>query len=396
MTISKFLRMAFVSCAAAITIGVGIGNQSTDVKASASTYKTISTTSITKAPYHKKSSVGAVYNASHTKKVANLKTYPYTTWYATAKVTLKHGNSKALYYKVKNGSGTVSGIIWHKYLKSGTSPFGLKYAKSAVALDVNTNNNVWTKNPNTARPIASLSKLMTLYLVRQKIAQGKGTWASKVTTSNAGLKKLGNSNVFGGFKFKHNSYTVRQLYLAGLIESSNNAAIALGQWVAGGSTPTYNKKFIGMMNNQAKEWGLKHSSFVSASGMEQNSLVPYGYSIGASKNANYVSASDIAQISRHFIVDYNDVLTDASVKSMKVDGQTLYNYNNMLPGRKYYQKSLNVDGLKTGYTDPAGYCFVGTGRMSGHDRIITVVLHDENEFTETRSLMNYVYNQNLA
>ncbi|KRK88859.1 serine-type D-Ala-D-Ala carboxypeptidase [Lentilactobacillus sunkii DSM 19904] len=363
---------------------------------SASTYHTVSSTSIKKAPYHKKSSTGAVYNASHTKKVANLKTYPYTTWYATAKVTLKHGSSKALYYKVKNGSGNVSGIVWNKYLKPGTSPFGLKYAKSAVALDVNTNNNVWTKNANTARPIASLSKLMTLYLVRQKIASGKATWSDKVNTSNAGLKRLGKSADFGGFKFKHNTYTVRQLYLAGLVESSNNAAIALGQWVAGGSTPAYNKKFIGMMNNQAKEWGLKHSSFVSASGMEQNSLQPYGYSIGASKNANYVSANDIAKIARHFIVDYNDVLTDASIKSMKEDGQTLHNYNNLLPGRKYYQKSLKVDGLKTGYTDPAGYCFVGTGRKSGHDRIITVVLHDENEFTETRSLMNYVYDKGLA
>lgn len=394
MKFNKILRTALVTCAAAITVGIGLGSQTPTV--SASTYHTVSSTSIKKAPYHKKSSTGAVYNASHTKKVANLKTYPYTTWYATAKVTLKHGSSKALYYKVKNGSGNVSGIVWNKYLKPGTSPFGLKYAKSAVALDVNTNNNVWTKNANTARPIASLSKLMTLYLVRQKIAQGKATWSDKVNTSNAGLKRLGKSTDFGGFKFKHNTYTVRQLYLAGLVESSNNAAIALGQWVAGGSTPAYNKKFIGMMNNQAKEWGLKHSSFVSASGMEQNSLQPYGYSIGASKNANYVSANDIAKIARHFIVDYNDVLTDASIKSMKEDGQTLHNYNNLLPGRKYYQKSLKVDGLKTGYTDPAGYCFVGTGRKSGHDRIITVVLHDENEFTETRSLMNYVYDKGLA
>ncbi|WP_057824238.1 D-alanyl-D-alanine carboxypeptidase family protein [Lentilactobacillus sunkii] len=394
MKFNKILRTVLVTCAAAITVGIGLGSQTPTV--SASTYHTVSSTSIKKAPYHKKSSTGAVYNASHTKKVANLKTYPYTTWYATAKVTLKHGSSKALYYKVKNGSGNVSGIVWNKYLKPGTSPFGLKYAKSAVALDVNTNNNVWTKNANTARPIASLSKLMTLYLVRQKIASGKATWSDKVNTSNAGLKRLGKSADFGGFKFKHNTYTVRQLYLAGLVESSNNAAIALGQWVAGGSTPAYNKKFIGMMNNQAKEWGLKHSSFVSASGMEQNSLQPYGYSIGASKNANYVSANDIAKIARHFIVDYNDVLTDASIKSMKEDGQTLHNYNNLLPGRKYYQKSLKVDGLKTGYTDPAGYCFVGTGRKSGHDRIITVVLHDENEFTETRSLMNYVYDKGLA
>ncbi|GAF37973.1 D-alanyl-D-alanine carboxypeptidase [Lentilactobacillus farraginis DSM 18382 = JCM 14108] len=62
-----------------------------------------------------------------------------------------------------------------------------------------------------------------------------------------------------------------------------------------------------------------------------------------------------------------------------------------MPGRAYYQASLKVDGLKTGFTDLAGYCFVGTGKKAGHDRLITVVLHDENEFTETRSLMNHVY-----
>ncbi len=185
------------------------------------------------------------------------------------------------------------------------------------------------------------------------------------------------------------------MYLAGLIESSNNAAIALGQWVAGGSTPKYNKKFISMMNTQAKQWKLKHTHFVSASGMEQNSLSPYGYNIGGA-NANMVSSNDMAKIAKYYVTNFDDVLTDASVKSMTVSGQTLYNYNNLLPGRKYYQASLNVDGLKTGYTDPAGYCFVGTGQKSGHDRIVTVVLHDANEFTETRSLMNYVYNNNLA
>ncbi|MBU9790383.1 serine hydrolase [Lentilactobacillus sp. IMAU92037] len=269
------------------------------------------------------------------------------------------------------------------------------YAKSATALNVNTNKVVWSKAGNTARPIASLTKLMTLYLVREKIENGGGTWSSKVNTSNSGLKKLGKSSVFGGFKFTKNSYTVRQLYLAGLIESSNNAAIALGQWVAGGSTPKYNKKFISMMNAQAKEWKLKHTHFVSSSGMEQNSLSPYGYNIGGA-NANMVSSNDLAKIAKNYVTDFNDVLTDASVKSMTVSGQKLYNYNNLLPGRKYYQASLKVDGLKTGYTIPAGYCFVGTGRKSGHDRIITVVLHDENEFTETRSLMNYVYNHHLA
>ncbi len=100
-------------------------------------------------------------------------------------------------------------------------------------------------------------------------------------------------------------------------------------------------------------------------------------------------------IANHLITDYPAVLTDASKGSVTVSGQLCYNYNNLLPGRKYYEKALNVDGLKTGYTDLAGYCFVGTGQKSGHDRLITVVLHDANEFTETRSLMDHVYSAGL-
>ncbi len=277
---------------------------------------------------------------------------------------------------------------------SASSPT-LTYAKSAVALDYNKDKIVYSKSENTMRPIASVSKLMTLYLVRQKLSNGSGTWNSKVNTSYSGLKAMGKSPVFGSFKFTKNSYTVRDLYLAALLDSSNNAALALGQWVAGGSTPYYNKKFVGMMNAQSKVFHLGRAKWVSANGMEQNSLAAYGYNIGGA-NANMVSAKDVALIARHLIKDYPDVLKDAKIGSMKLDGQLLWNYNNLLPGRKYYQANLNVDGLKTGYTDPAGYCFVGTGQMNSHDRIITVVLHDENEFTETRSLMNYVYNNNLA
>ncbi|ANZ61643.1 D-alanyl-D-alanine carboxypeptidase [Secundilactobacillus paracollinoides] len=362
--------------------------------AHAATYSVSKTTSMTKTAYHRASTKGAVYNESHTKKLANLSSYPYTTWYATQEVILKHGSTKAIYYKVTNGAGTVTGYVWHSYLTKGKSAFGLKYAKAAVALDAKTGKVVWSKNANTPRAIASVSKLMTLYLVEQKVANTSATWSSKVTTSYSGLKTMGASSVYGGFKFTKNSYTVEQLYLAALIDSSNNAATALGQWVAGGSTPSYNAKFIKLMNAQAKTWNLGHATFVSASGVEQSALKTYGYSVSGGE-ANEVSAKDVALIANHLITDYPAVLTDASKGSVTVSGQLCYNYNNLLPGRKYYEKALNVDGLKTGYTDLAGYCFVGTGQKSGHDRLITVVLHDANEFTETRSLMDHVYSAGL-
>ncbi|WP_054645570.1 serine hydrolase [Secundilactobacillus oryzae] len=385
----KKMTLAFVTAVALTGFAGGTAQD-----ASASAYSTVSSTSMTKTAYHKKSTSGAVYNASHTKVVAKLKSYPNTTWYATKKVTLKHNGKKAVYYKVKNGAGTKSGIVWHKYVVKGAAPFGLKYAKAAVAYDADSNKTVWSKNGNTARPIASVSKIMTLYLVQEKAAGSSGSWSSKVNTSYSGLKRMGLDSACGGFRFTKNSYTVKQLFDAALIDSSNNAAIALGQWVAGAQHQPPTKKFITMMNSQADEWGLKHTNFVSSSGLEQSDLRTFGYSIGGS-DANMVSANDVAIIADHLITDFPSTLTTAKVKSMTLSGQTLYNYNNMLPGRKYYSASLNVDGLKTGYTPKAGYCFVGTGQKSGHNRIITVVLHDENEFTETKSIMNMAYNKNL-
>ncbi|AYM02579.1 D-alanyl-D-alanine carboxypeptidase family protein [Levilactobacillus yiduensis] len=380
----KKQRIKWAALAVLFTAAMGAGISAET--AHAAVYTTVSTTNVTKTAYHKKSTAGAIYNKAHNRKLATMKGYPNTTWYVTQKATLKHGNSKGIYYYVANKSGAVKGWIWHGYLQKGKAPFGLKYAKNAIAMDYTTGEAVWSKKANTARPIASVSKLMTLYLVLQKVGSGSGSWDDVVDTSSKGLIAMGQSASCGGFLFKSgHKYTVQDLYYAAFLDSSNNAAIALGKWVAGS-----NAKFIQQMNAQAKSWGLDKASFVSASGLENSDLKAFGYAYG-SANANMVSAKDVALIARHLIQDYPRILTDGAIGSKTVDGQTAYNYNNLLAGRKYYQSALNVDGLKTGYTPLAGYCFVGTGQKTGKHRVITVVLHDINEFTETRSLMNKAY-----
>lgn len=381
----KQLKWGVATLLVTVTLGTGATQM---VTAHAATYHTVSTKSLKKTAYHKKSKAGAIYNQAHSKKVANLKTYPNTTWYVTKQAVLKHGNSKGIYYYVANQGKSVKGWIWHGYLKKGKAPFGLKYAKGAVAMDAKTGKVVWSRKANTARPIASTSKIMTLYLTLQKVNSKSGSWNDVVDTSSKGLVAMGNNSSVGGFRFKSgHKYTVKDLYYAAYLDSSNNAAIALGKWVAGS-----NAKFIQKMNAQAKAWNLQHTGFVSASGLENSDLRSYGYSYG-SANANQVSPKDLALITRHLITDYPRVLTDGKIGSKTVDGQLCYNYNNLLKGRKYYQASLNVNGLKTGYTPLAGYCFVGTAQKSGKHQLITVVLHDENEFTETRSLMNHAFKQ---
>ena len=161
-------NLHFSRWALALGALIALGGSVTSViPANAAAYHTVNTQKIKKTAYHKKSTKGALYNQAHNRKVANLKTYPNTTWYVTKQATLKHGNSKGIYYYAANKSGAVKGWIWHGYLTKGKAPFGLKYAKGAVALDAQTGKTVWSKAGNTARPIASTTKLMSPYLTLQ-------------------------------------------------------------------------------------------------------------------------------------------------------------------------------------------------------------------------------------
>ncbi len=211
---------------------------------------------------------GAFYNQAHTKKIVNLKTHPYTTYYVTKEAVMKNGSKKAVFYYAKSASG-IGGWVWNKYLTKGKSPFGLKYAKSYLAMDAKTGEVLASHNGNTQRLVASTGKLMTIYLAVQK-AEKENAWNKTVSVAGSGLRSMGLSSAVGGFQFKTgHKYTVKQLYDAALIESSNNAAIALGRWVSGS-----NAKFIKKMNAQAAAWGglSSKTKFVSASGLENDDL----------------------------------------------------------------------------------------------------------------------------
>ncbi|MBW1605256.1 D-alanyl-D-alanine carboxypeptidase family protein [Lactobacillus sp. Sy-1] len=299
-------------------------------------------------------------------------------------LSTKTVNVSAAYNYNYNYDDGASGITTNNIVPGN---YKMKNAAAAIAIDANNGQIIYAKNINQKMKVASTAKLMTLYLVVRKAQETNG-WNQVVDTSNAGLRSMSyNNNIGGGFKFiAGHKYTVRQLYQAALIQSSNNAAIALGQWVAGS-----NGKFIDMMNKQAKAWGIS-ATFNSPSGLENNDLVSYGYKYsGGATAGNMVSAKALAVIAQHMLTYYPQVVNDAKKRTAKVDGQNLYNYNNLLKGRAFYDASLRVDGLKTGYTPAAGLCFVGTGQLVGKHRLITVTINDPYEFSDQRDLMRYIY-----
>jgi D-alanyl-D-alanine carboxypeptidase len=265
-----------------------------------------------------------------------------------------------------------------------------KKARAVLAIDATSGRVLYKKNITKAYSVASVAKLMTALMVREKVALKGYSWKSKVRVTSSALVKMSKSYTFGGgFKFKKNkTYTVDELYKLALVESNNAAAIQLGIWVSGSNT-----KFIRAMNTRAKELGMKHTKFVSASGLDNDDLIRFGLRVkGTAKNAkNKLSAEDVGILARYYLRLYPDVTKVTGKAKLKVRGKTVRSTNALLPGKAYYRASLKIDGLKTGTTNSAGACLVATARPTGRRRIITVILSDARRFPDTRNLIQSCY-----
>ena len=171
--------------------------------------------------------------------------------------------------------------------------------------------------------------------------------------------------------------------------------VALAEKISGSEA-----KFTERMKEQLKDWGIKDATIVNASGLN-NSYLGENRPEGTGENdENQMSAQDVAIVARHLILDFPEILDVSSTTTQMFGENTqspveMVNWNWMLPGFVNYKEG--VDGLKTGTTELAGACFVGT-ITKNDQRIITVVLnadgHAENpsaRFNETDRLMDYCY-----
>ena len=251
--------------------------------------------------------------------------------------------------------------------------------KSAIAIDSDSGQILYAKNAAQTLPIASMTKLVTVYLTLQAIKNHKLSWDQKVKPT-APIVKVANNAEYSNVPLKlGHSYTIRQLYQATLIESANGAAMLLGQTIAGSQ-----KAFIDQMRAQVKKWGIEDAN------------------PGVNKNAeNTMSAKDMAIVGQKLISAFPEVLetTRLAHLNFKDAGHVtkMANFNWMLKGLSQYDQAYPVDGLKTGTTDAAGACFIGTVQHNGA-RLLTVVMGarhrdgtDPARFEQTKKLMNYVF-----
>lgn len=270
------------------------------------------------------------------------------------------------------------------------------HVKSALAIDSKTGQLLYAKNANRKLPIASMTKLITVYLTLKAIKQRQISWQTKVKPT-AAIVKVANNTAYSNVPLKRgHSYTVRQLYQATLIESANGAAMCLAQKIAGSQ-----RSFVLQMRKQLKNWGFNKAAIYTVNGLPNGNLGKDAYPGVSKKAENKLSAKEMAVIGQKLINNYPVVLKTTRIPHLafKDKGKVtqMSNFNWMLKGLSQYDPALKVDGLKTGTTDAAGACFIGTLKKN-KGRIITVVMgarhrnaSDPARFIETKKLMNFVF-----
>ncbi|MEI5907477.1 serine hydrolase [Bacillus spongiae] len=275
-------------------------------------------------------------------------------------------------------------------------------ADAAILVEADTGKILYKQNEDQPLGIASMTKMMTEYLVLEAIHTGKISWDDTYTASEK-VYTLANTPGLSNVPLqKGEAYSVKELYEAMVIKSANGASIALSEMVGGSEG-----EFVEMMNEKAETLNLKHYQFVNSTGLSNEDMMglhPEGTGL---HDENMLSAQDTATLAYHLIRDFPEVLETASLPTKTFREGTaeaflMENTNIMLKGFPYAYEGM--DGLKTGTTPFAGPTFTGTALKNGI-RYITVIMNakdDQNQpssidrFLQTTQLLDYGFNEHGA
>ncbi len=247
-------------------------------------------------------------------------------------------------------------------------------AKSYLLLDMSSNQVLAEREADAPADPASLTKLMTAYVVFAALRDKK---ISEDQTLPVSLRAWQERKGGGSLMFiePRNTPKVSDLLRGMIVNSGNDASVALAEGV-GGTLPA----FIEMMNRQAQAFGLKNTVFKNVTGLTEP--------------GHHSTARDIAVIASRIIRDFPDYYPIYSTRKYRYEGAPASNENNR---NVLLQRDPTIDGMKTGYTEAAGYCLVASAQRefpNGKRRLLSVVLNTtsmEARATESQKLLNWGY-----
>lgn len=225
---------------------------------------------------------------------------------------------------------------------TGVSAYAAPYA--ALVMDARTGEVLHSRNADTRLHPASLTKMMTLYLAFKAVESGHLSLDEKVKVSrNAASEPPSKLGLRTGMRVK-----VRHLIRAAAVKSANDAATALGEAIAGSEA-----KFTALMTAQAKALGMKRTTFKNAHGL--------------TARGHLSTARDMSILGRHLMYDFPDYYNLFSRRNTDAGLRTVPNTN-----RRLLANYKGADGIKTGYTNAAGFNLVSSAQR-GNKRIIATV-----------------------
>jgi len=233
-----------------------------------------------------------------------------------------------------------------------------------VLMDFNSGKLIASKKPDKRVEPASLTKIMTGYIVINELAAGNIALEDKVTISKKAWKMPGSKMFIEVGK----QISVQDLIKGMVIQSGNDASVALAEHIAGSE-----EAFSKLMNRYAQKLGMTNTHYINATGLPHND--------------HYTTASDLAKLTKALIKNFPEEYKWYAQKKFTFNGITQYNRNKLL------WQDQSVDGLKTGHTKSAGYCLVSSA-VRNDMRVISIVLGTNSakeRVRESQKLLNHAF-----
>lgn len=242
--------------------------------------------------------------------------------------------------------------------------------KSYILMDASTGTILSESNSEESLPPASVTKIMTLLLIYDKVSEGIISWTDTVTISEHAAS-MGGSQIFLEPGEKQNVETLTKSIA---ISSANDAAVAMAEYIGGSEA-----NFVSMMNKRAQALGMKNTTFVNACGLDAQ--------------GHKMSAKDIAIMSRELITKYPDIKKytttwQDTITHTTAKGTTEFGLTNT---NKLIKQYSDATGLKTGSTSKALYCLSGTAKRDNMELIAVVMAAPDpkTRFSNVMTLLDY-------
>jgi len=262
----------------------------------------------------------------------------------------------------------ISSVLFLSAASAQSLPPPTIAAKSWLLLDVTSGQIIASQDPEARIEPASLTKIMTAYVVFQALKDKKITMDQMVNVSTRAWKVAADSSKM--FIDPATPVSVKDLLYGLMIQSGNDAAVALAETV-GGDEAT----FVTLMNREAVRMGLKNTHFMNPHGLPDPN--------------HYTTAQDLSVLASRMVTDFPELSKIDSIKSFTYNKIKQPNRNRLL------WLDPTVDGMKTGHTEAAGFCMIATAHRpngSGERRLVAVVLgtsSDQARTQESQKLLNW-------